>query len=91
MRLGGAQGKKTNSAPPLSNRRPHGRSLAPLWSNLSSFEGKFTVLKTVLVTLLGLFGAPAVIMRPHSESANGELCLLAPRYAPVVGKSIMKK
>jgi len=39
--------QKTNSAPPWSNRRPHGRSLAPLWSNLNSFEGKFTVLKKV--------------------------------------------
>jgi len=42
-RLYGARSKKTNLAPP--------------WSNLSSFEGKFTVLKNVLVTLLGLFGA----------------------------------
>ena len=57
-------------------RRPHGRSLAPLWSNPSSFEGKFTVLKKVLVTLLGLFGAfsnnsapPAIIRRPCSDSA----------------------
>jgi len=50
-------GHKTNSAHPWSNRRPHGRSLAPFWSNLSSFEDKFTVLKKVLVTLLGLFGA----------------------------------
>jgi len=28
------------------------------FSNLSSFGSKFTVLKKVLVTLLGLFGAP---------------------------------
>jgi len=49
-------GHITNSAPSWSNRRPHGRSLAPLWSNLSSFESKFTVLKKVLVILLGLFG-----------------------------------
>ena len=49
-RLYGARGKK-------QIRRPHSRSLAPLWSNPSSFEGKFTVLKKVLVTLLGLFGA----------------------------------
>jgi len=31
--------------------------LAPLCSNLNYFEGKFTVLKKVLVTLLGFFGA----------------------------------
>ena len=49
-KLDGARGKK-------QIRRPHGRSLTPLSSNLSSFEGKFTVLKKVLVTLLGLFGA----------------------------------
>jgi len=33
-------------------------SLAPACSNLWSFESKFTVLKKVLMTLLGLFGAP---------------------------------
>ena len=49
-RLYGARGKK-------QIWRPHGRSLAPLWSNLSSFEGKFTVLKKVLETLPALFGA----------------------------------
>jgi len=32
-------------------------SLAPPWSNLSSFERKFTILKKVLVTLLRLFDA----------------------------------
>jgi len=49
-RLYGARGKK-------QIWRPHGRSLTPVWSNLSSFEGKFAVLKKVLVTLLGLIGA----------------------------------
>ena len=44
-------GQKTNLAPPWSNRRPHGRSLTPLWSNPSSFEGKFTVLKKELIIL----------------------------------------
>jgi len=38
-------------------------SLAPLYSNLRSFGSKCTVLKKVFVTLLGLFGAPAVILR----------------------------
>ena len=50
-------GQRTNSAPPWS------KFGAPV-SNLSSFEGKFTVLKKVLATLLGLFGAPAVNWRP---------------------------
>jgi len=50
-------GQKTSLVPPWSNRCSHDRSLAPPWLNLSSFESKFTVLKKVLVTLLGLFGA----------------------------------
>jgi len=42
------------------------------------FGSKCTVLRKVLVTLLGLFGAP------HSDSAPGELCSpYLPRYAPV--------
>jgi len=41
------------------------------------FGSKCTVLTKVLVTLLGLCGAP------RSDSAPGELCPLAlPRYAP---------
>ena len=44
---------------------------------------KQTYCTEVLVTLLGLFSAPAVIRRPHSESAPEELCLSCPRrYAP---------
>jgi len=39
-------------------------SLEPPCSNLKSFGSKCTVLKKVLVTLLGLFGAPIVIRRP---------------------------
>jgi len=36
------------------------------------------------VTLLGRFGAPAMIRRPHSDSTPGELCPPCPtRYAPV--------
>jgi len=83
-------GQKTNSAPPWSNRCPHGRSLAPLWSNPSSFEGKFIVLKKVLVTLLGIFcasssnsaplqwfRAPIVNWRPGNCDP-----LAPPRYAP---------
>jgi len=36
------------------------------------------LLKKVLVTLLGHFGALAVILRPHSDSAPRELCLHCP-------------
>ena len=48
-----------------------------LCSNLRCFESKFTVLKKVFVTLLGLFGAPVVILHPEN-------CVpLSPhRYAP---------
>jgi len=41
-------------------------SLAPRCSNLSSVGSKFSVLKKVLVTLLGLFGALIVIRRPRN-------------------------
>ena len=43
-------------------------------SNLRFFGTKCTVLKKLLVTLLGLFGALAVIRRPHSDTVPGELC-----------------
>ena len=49
-------------------------SLAPPYSHLRSFGSKCTVLKKVVVTLLGLFGVPAVIRCPHSDLAPGELC-----------------
>jgi len=40
--------------------------------------------KKILVTSLGLFGAPAMAQRPHIDSALGELCpLCPPRYATV--------
>jgi len=39
-------------------------SLAPPCSNLISFEGKFTVLKNVHVTLLGLFDATRSHLAP---------------------------
>jgi len=48
-----------------------GQSSAPWCSNLRFFGSKCTVLKKVLVTLFGLFGAPAVIWCPHSDSALG--------------------
>ena len=41
-------------------------SLAPPSLNLNLFRSKFTVLKKVLVTLLGLFGARAVIRRQEN-------------------------
>jgi len=71
-------GQKTSLASPWSNRRPHGRSLAPPWSNLSSFESKFTVLKKVLVTLLGLPRLTAnddVTWAPMVELARDPACL----------------
>jgi len=49
MRLDGARGKISNSAPPFSNLRPSG--------------SKCTILKNVRVTLLRFFGAPAIIRR----------------------------
>jgi len=59
--------------------------LVPPCSNLRSFGSKCTVLKEVLVILLGLSGAhrshsahPAVIWRSHGDSAPGELCPPAP-------------
>jgi len=48
-------------------------SLAPQRSNLKSFGSNCTVLKKVLVTLLGLFGAPAVIRRPGIYAPNALL------------------
>jgi len=60
-------------------------SLGLPYSKPRSFESKCTALKKALVALLGLFGAsrshsapPAVIWRPHSDSAPGELRPLAP-------------
>jgi len=65
-----------------------GASLAHPCSNLRSFGSKCTEVKKVLVILLGLFAAQrshstpsAVIRRPHSDSATGEL---RPRYAPAI-------
>ena len=51
-------------------------------SKLMSFGSKCIVLKKLLVTLLGIFSAPAVIRRP------GNCALLPlPRYAPDCGMS----
>jgi len=55
-------------------------------SKLRSFESKFTVMKKVLVTLLGRFGAPAVIWLPLSDSAPGNCDTLAlPIVTPLLG------
>ena len=52
-------------------------SLSPRFSKLRSFGSICTVLKKVLVTLLGLFGYP------RSDSAPRELCPpFSPRYTP---------
>jgi len=55
-------------------------SLAPAYSNLSSFTSTFTVLQKVFVTLLGFSAPPTVIRHPQSDLVPGELCPL--RYAP---------
>jgi len=62
---------KTLIAVPISWRRNEigwrpgqEASLVPPCSYLRSFGNKCTVLNNVLVTLLGLFGNPAVIRRP---------------------------
>jgi len=64
----------------MSNLRPFGNKC---------IEESTTVLWKILVTLLGLSGDPAVIQRPHSNSAPqsnsapGELRpLCPPRYVP---------
>jgi len=44
---------------------------------------------TVLVTLLGLFGAPAIIRRPQSGSAPGELCPLCPPSLPCMNVKVL--
>ena len=43
--------------------------------NLRSYGSKFTVLREVFVTLLEIFGVPAIIRRPHSDLAPA-------RYSP---------
>jgi len=83
-------GQKTSLAPPWSNRRPHCQSLAPPRSKLSFSESKFTVLKKVLVTLLGLLGGsrsnsapPQWFSAPIVNWRSGNCAPLAPcRYAP---------
>ena len=58
-------------------------SLAPPCSNLRSFGSKFTVLKTVIVTLLGLFGAPQWFRDPIVTRRPGNCApLVPPHYAP---------
>jgi len=56
-------------------------SLAPPCSNLRSFGSKSTVLKKVLATMLGLFGAPRSDSTPHSDK---ELCP-PPPFVPPLG------
>ena len=54
-RLDGTQGKKSGAH----------------MFELEVFRKQMYLLKKVLVTLLGLFGAFAVFRRPHSDSATG--------------------
>ena len=52
-------------------------SVAPPCVNLSSFGSKCTMLKKVLVTLLGLFGARGVVppsLRPYLKSFHFDHC-----------------
>jgi len=67
---------------PLWLRARARSSLAPPCSNLSFFGSKYTVLKIVLVKLLGLFSVPAVIRRPHSDAMPKELFPLSPSLRP---------
>jgi len=47
------------------------------------FRKQMHWIEVLLVTLLGLFGAPTIICRPYSDSVPGELFPLHPRrYAP---------
>jgi len=72
-------------------------SLAPLSWNLMSFGSKCTVLKNVFLTLLGLFGAPAVIRRspqwcgtPIVIRRPGIVAPLPrPRYGPVLNANFL--
>jgi len=63
-------GQETSLAPPCSNRRSFGRTC--------------TVLKKVLATLLGLFGAP-------TDSAPGTLCPLYLLVTPLALSKIIIK
>jgi len=60
------------------------------WSNLSSFESKFTVLKKVIATLLGLFGGsrsnsapPQWFSVPIVKWRPGNCATLAPVVTPL--------
>ena len=57
-------------------------SLAPPFSNLRSSGSKCTVLEKVRVTLLGVFGAPALFQHPQSDLAPGKFRPLGLHYAP---------
>ena len=63
-------------------------TLAPPYLNLKSYGSKLTVLKEVFVTLLDIFGAPAVIRRPHGDSAPGELLPLHPLVTTLHGIAV---
>jgi len=56
-------------------------------SNLSSFGSKFIVLKKVLVTLLGLFGAPIVIWRLGIVLPCSRRCVSDCDHMPVEKKN----
>ena len=65
-------------------------TLAPSYLNQRSYGSKFTALKEVFVTLLEIFGAPAVIRPPHSDfGARGIAPSLHPLVTPLNGVLVM--
>ena len=68
---------------PLNCFSKLGPCLAHLCSNMRSFGSKCIVLKKVLVTLLGLYGAPhSISATPEWFGARGIAPPCIPRYAP---------
>ena len=56
---------------------------APMFEHKSLSEA-IVLLEKIVVTLLGLFGAPAMVRRPRSDFAPVELCHLALLFTPLV-------
>ena len=68
-------------------------SLAPLCSSLRFFGSKCTVLKTVLVTLLGLFGARGIVpsLPPVVTPWCSVMLLLCSRSGNVVILNVLRQ
>jgi len=41
-------------------------------------------IEEITCDVFGIFGAPALIQRPHSDTGEGELCPLAPIVTPLL-------